>query len=267
MLDKPKHLLFTIASVSFLMLATLVSISQAQAPANPDFNGTWNTVTGKGKKIVVTLQTARRAEVSGTYARNGLTSSYQSDDRPASFFVKVSVTTVDPAFQSMSTLRGRVTDNVLRFRWREDGGHGAGRFTLSPDGQSFQGTLSMTDNPDDTSGGTWNGTRAPNFHGVWQTKAGSQVQFPELLFQQTGLQVSGRLFVNRPDFGTIRDGVIEGNTLRFKVFRPRPGTPLPQALNMPGDFIGTGELVMDSGSKTFKGTILGASTNGTLIAR
>jgi hypothetical protein len=236
----------------------------AQTPA-PDFDGTWNTVTSKGKKIVVTLQSVRRAEVSGTYAVNALTGTAQARP-PASPFVNAAFAPAAALpMQSLSTIRGRVAGNVLRFRWQEDGGHGAGKFTLSADGESFQGTFSMTDLPDDTSGGTWNGTRAPNFQGVWRTMAGSQLQFPELLLQQSGMQVSGRLFGNRPDMGVIKEGVVDGNTLRFKVYRPRPFVPNMRPL--PDDYVGTGELQMDGGSKSFKGTILGAATSGNLITR
>lgn len=250
-----------------IILLTAAGISNVKAQAVADFGGTWNTVTSKGKKIVLTLQMVRRAEVSGTYGRNAMTGSYPQalDDDLAFAFVKVSANGTGPMVQSASTIRGRIVDNVLRFRWQEDGGHGAGKFTLSADGQSFTGTFSLTDLPDDTSGGTWNGTRAPNFLGVWQTKVGGQIQFPELLLQQTGLSVVGRLFANRPDVGIIREGIVDGNTVRFKIYRQR--TNLPPGVIIPDDLIGTGELVMDPGSKSFKGTIMGSPTSGTLIGR
>ncbi len=265
MINRQKRTWSTILAVVVLTLVGAIPISYAQVVA--DFGGTWNTVTSKGKKIVITLQMVRRGEVSGTYGRNGMTGSYRQpqDDRSAFAFVKVSAATAGTTMQSASTIRGRVVDNVLRFRWQEDGGRGAGKFTLSADGQSFTGTFSMTDLSDDTSGGTWNGTRAPNFHGVWRTTAGGQIQFPELLLQQSGMQVVGRLFANRPEIGVIKEGYVEGNTLRFKLYRPRPNMPIGSSF--PDDYIGTGELVMDPTGKSFKGAILGNATSGVLIGR
>jgi hypothetical protein len=262
MINRRKRILFTFLSGIVLLLVGGISSSYAQGTP-VDFRGTWNTVTGKGKKIVITLETVRRTSVSGTYARNGLSASYKSIDDSVTAFVKVSAISGEPAPQSVSSIRGTVTDNVLRFKWFEDGGHGAGRFTMSSDLQSFQGTFSLTDNPDDTSGGTWNGTRAPIFHGVWQTTAGGKVQFPELLFQQSGSQVVGQLFGNRPDLGVIREGIIDGNTLRFKVMRPQP--PMFNGQYLPDVPMGVGELVMNPDGKSFKGTILGAATSGTRL--
>lgn len=259
MIDRQKRDWFTIVSGIVLMLVGSLSISYAQS-TTVEFRGTWNTVTGKGKKIVITFETVRRTSVTGTYARNGLTASYKPSVGPVTAFVKVSAISSEPTLQSLSSITGTVTDNVLRFKWLEDGGRGAGRFTMSSDGRSFQGTFSMTDNPDDTSGGTWNGTRAPIFAGVWQTKVGEQLLYPALLFQQTGRQVVGSLFGNRPDLGVIREGIIDGNTLRFTVMRaPNPIRP---DLLIP---MGTGELVMNPDGKSFKGTILGASVSGTRL--
>ncbi len=252
----------TIFSGIVLLLIGSTSISYAQGTP-VDFRGTWNTVTGKGKKIVITFETVRRTSVSGTYARNGLTASYKPLDGTVTAFVKVSATTAEPAWQSLSSISGTVTDNVLRFKWLEDGGHGAGRFTMSSDGRSFQGTFSLTDNPDDTSGGTWNGARAPVFHGVWQTKAGEKIQFPDLLLQQSGNQVVGHLYGNRPDLGLIRDGIIDGSTLRFKIWRPQP--VLFNGQSVPDVLMGVGELVMNPDGKSFKGTILGGATSGTRL--
>jgi len=257
MINRRKRIWFTIFSGILLLLVGSISISNAQA--FPDFGGTWNTVTGKGKKIVLTLRTVRRTEVTGSYAINGLTGSYQSPDRPVDAFVKVSATTAQPAMQALSSIRGTVTDNVLRFKWFEEGSHGAGRFTISSDGQSFEGTFGMTDNPDDTSGGTWSGTRAPNFAGAWEAAFGGSTM--TLILQQGGDQVTGQLKVNSADLGSIREGILDGNTLRFKVVRPNvmPGRP--------DEFVGVGELVMDKGSKVFTGTILGTATSGTRIGR
>ena len=101
------------------------------------------------------------------------------------------------------------------------------------------------------------------FAGVWQTKSGAQIQFPQLLFQQALNKVVGQLFAGRPDLGIIKEGIVDRNTLRFQVWRPRPFNGRYQ----PDDYVGTGELVMEADGKSFRGTILGTATNGTLIAR
>lgn len=264
MINRQKRIWFTIFSGIVLLTASGISSSYAQGTP-VDFRGTWNTVTGKGKKIVITMETVRRTSVTGTYGVKGLTGSYKPLDRSINAFVKVSFTPANSVLQTASLIRGTVTDNVLRFKWFEEGSHGSGRFTMSSDGQSFEGTFSKTDNPDDTSGGTWNGTRAPIFHGVWQTTNGGKVQFPNLLLQQTGSQVMGQLFGNRPDLGVIREGIIDGNTLRFKVMRPQP--PLFNGQYLPDIPMGVGELVMNPDGKSFKGTILGTPTSGTRLGR
>lgn len=244
-----------------LLLAFSTSISYAQA-TTVDFRGTWNTVTGKGKKFVITFETVRRTNVTGTYARNGLTASYKGVEGSVTAFVKVSAMRVELTRQSISSITGTVTANVLRFKWLEDGGRGAGRFTMSSDGQSFQGAFSLTDNPDDASGDTWNGTRAPSFHGVWQTTVGGKVQFPQLMLQQSNDRVTGHLFGGRPEMGVIEEGIIDGNTLRFQVWRATN----PLRPDLYDQLIGLGELVMDKGgSRSFTGTIFGAAISGTRL--
>lgn len=267
MINRRNRILFTFLSGIVLFMACGISSSYAQSTA--EFSGTWNTVTSKGKKLLVTLKSVdRRTSVTGYYGINGLTGSYKSLDRPDNIFVKVSATTVEPVLQTLSSIRGTVADNVLRFKWVEEGSHhGAGRFTMSSDGQSFEGTFSMTDNPDDTSGGTWNGTRAPIFEGAWQTTVGGNIQFPDLILHQAGSQVTGQLSANRPDLGMIRNGIIDGNTLRFQVWRPNPKAAYYPNQRLPDLQIGIGELVMDKGSKSFTGTILGTSTSGTRLGR
>jgi hypothetical protein len=237
------------------------------------FVGTWNTVTDKGKKLVITLTRIRSSGiVTGSYDPwNGLTGSYKPSDGSINGFVKVSWG-AEPVLQDAAgnSITGTVTGNVLRFTWRESAGSsgripdrfGAGRFTLSADGESFEGTYSMTNNPDDTSGGTWNGTRAHNFAGAWRAKLGDTGL--ELIFQQTADRVTGQVRGFSYDV-IIRDGKVVGNTLLFTVERTDP-TVLPgRAPRYQG--MGTGELVMDRGSKSFTGTLLGAATSGTLIAR
>jgi hypothetical protein len=103
------------------------------------------------------------------------------------------------------------------------------------------------------------------FAGVWQTKSGEQIQFPELLLQQAGDKVVGRLFANRPDVGIIKGGIVERNTLHFQVWRIH--SALPFAANLHDEYVGTGELVIDADGRTFRGTILGTATVGTLLAR
>ena len=229
------------------------------------FSGTWNTVTDKGKKIVMTLRHERTEPgvVTGNFfPSRGLTGSYKPSDSSINGFVKASWR-AEPVLQTAASIRGKLTDNVLRFTWSQDNAQGAGRFTLSSDGESFEGTYSRTNNPDDTSGGTWHGTRAPNFQGVWQTKVGEQIQFPQLLLQQANTRVVGQLYAGVPQHGVIREGTVDGNTLRFQVWR---ATNLlrPDLYDL---HMGNGELVMNADGKSFKGTILGAATSGTLIGR
>jgi len=43
---------------------------------------------------------------------------------------------------------------------------------------------------------------------------------------------------------------------------------LPNGLSLPGEYVGTGELVMDTGGNSFTGNVLGAATSGgTFIGR
>jgi hypothetical protein len=234
--------------------------AQDRRSNNADFGGVWNTVTGNGKKIVIRLAQGRGYIVTGNYGVNGLTGSNRPMDRSVNAFVKVSAFTAEPVPQNQSWIRGTVTGNVLRFTWGEDGGQGAGRFTISSDGQSFEGTLSRTNNPDDTSGGTWNGTRLPNFAGAWQTSFGGSVLM--MIFQQTDVRVSGQLNANSPELGVIRDGMVVDNTLRFTVLRR-----VPNVAHFVEQQVGIGELVMDAGGKSFKGTVLGVAVSGTLLSR
>ena len=282
MMKKTTQTLLLVFSTLFLLVSVTASAQGQPAPDQPsrnrgqgqpapgsaqdrrsnaaDFSGVWNTVTGKGKKVVITLAQGRGYIVTGSYPVNGLTGSYKPVDRSINAFVKVSASMAEPVPQNQSWIRGTVTGNVLRFTWGEDGGQGAGRFTLSSDGQCFEGTLSGSSNPDDTSGGTWNGTRAPNFAGAWQTSFGGS--YLTMIFQQTFVRVSGQLNANSPDLGIIRDGMVVDNTLRFTVLR-RP----PYGVNLPEVPVGVGELVMGADGKSFKGTVLGVATSGTLLSR
>jgi hypothetical protein len=258
-------LLLVFSTLLLLVSVTVTTQAQpSQAPSSPNFNGTWNTVTGKGKTISMTLRHERAdfSVVTGSYGVNGLTGSYKPSAGSMFEIVKVSASTAEPVPQNKSSITGKVTGNVLRFIWAEDGGQGAGRFTLSSDGESFEGTFSHTNNPDDTSGGTWNGTRVHSFAGAWQATFGETTMM--LILQQNGSQVTGQLNVNSAVLGVIREGIVDGNTLRFKVVRART---LPNGLNLPDEYVGTGELVMDAGGKSFKGNVLGTATSGTHVGR
>jgi hypothetical protein len=256
-----------------LLLLVSVTVSAQGQPAQDrrrgnavSFTGTWNAITAKGKKIGITLRHDRSDynAVTGNYSPiDGLTTaSYQPSDGSIYEIVKVSASTAQPVMQTLGFISGTVKDGVLRFTWREDGGQGAGRFTLSSDGESFEGTFSKTSNPDDTSGGTLNGTRVHSFAGAWRGKLG-EGGF-ELILQQAGSQVTGQLNINSVIF-VVKEGRIADNTLRFTI--ARPGRPMFGGAMSPDEVMGTGELVMGAGGKGFTGKILNADASGTLLAR
>lgn len=242
-----------LAFSTLLLLVSLTASAQAQ-----DFTGAWNTIADNGTTLVIALRQTGDT-VRGSYAVNGLRASNRLVDDSINGFEIVSASMAEPVPQNLSSIKGTVDGNVLSFTWQQDRGHGAGRFTLSSDGQSFQGTFSRTSNPDDTSGGTWNGTRMHSFAGAWQGKFGEGAM--ELILQQANDRVTGRLRVNSAELGIIKDGKLVGNTLRFTLFRPN------KMAGSPDEQVGTGELVMDSGGKSFSGTILGAAASGNLVGR
>jgi hypothetical protein len=245
-MKKTTQTLLLVFSTLLLLVSVTVSVQGQPAPSKAaNFTGVWNIITDKGEKYVITLRHDRSFfdVVTGSYHLLG-----NVTDKPLDGGLKGTVKDSEP--------------NVLRFTWSQDESRRAGRFTLSSDGQSLEGTYSATRNPDDTSGGTWSGTRAPNFAGAWRAQWGGA--FLMLILQQTGAQVAGQLNVNSADFGRIMDGIVEGNTLRFNIVRVNAtvlrGEPRYQVL-------GTGELMMDKGGKSFKGTVLGTATSGTLVGR
>lgn len=241
---------------SLLLVGTALVSAQAQR-----FAGEWDTVTGTGKKINLTLA-GRGTDVSGTFLPpNALTSSNRPAEGVDQRFVKVSAATVEPLPQNAGVLEGKTTGNVLTFTWRQDSGSGAGRFVLSADGESFQGTFSRTNNPDDTSGGTWNGTRRHSFAGVWHGKLGGG--FLEMILQQSGDRVAGQVKVNSADFGTIRDAVVVGRTLRFVLMRMTVGA----GGRVREEYVGQGELVLGANARSVSGTILGNPASGDLVGR
>ena len=237
-MKKTTQTLLLVLSTLLLLASVTVSAQGQPSPSNaPRFTGVWNVVTDQGEKLVITLGHDRSdfSVVVGSYQILG-----HVKDKPLE-----------------GALKGTLTDNVLRFTWSSDPGRRAGRFTLSSDGESFEGTYSATRNPDDTSGGTWSGTRQHSFAGAWQGKLGEGALV--LILQEDRTGVGGQLKVNSANLGFITDGHVEGNTLRFTVMRTK-------ILGKP-EYAGTGELVMDRGGKSFTGTILGAATSGTLVGR
>ncbi len=100
------------------------------------------------------------------------------------------------------------------------------------------------------------------FAGAWQTNFGGS--HLTMIFQQTGDRLTGQLNANSADLGVIREGMVVDNTLRFKVVR---AGRTPNGANLPDEYVGTGELVMEAGGTSFKGTVLGVATSGTFIGR
>ena len=102
------------------------------------------------------------------------------------------------------------------------------------------------------------------FAGAWRAKLGEGAL--ELIFQQIGDEVTGQVKINSADVGVIKEGIVFANTLRFKIVRA--GRALGNGANLPDAFVGTGELVMDAGGKSFTGNVLGTATSGgTFIGR
>ena len=100
-----------------------------------------------------------------------------------------------------------------------------------------------------------------SFAGAWQAKWGESLIW--LVFQQAGDQVTGQLNINSVIYA-VKEGRADAKTLRFKIVRP--GRALPNAY-LPDEVLGTGELVIDEGGKSFTGKILNADVSGTLIGR
>jgi len=91
----------------------------------------------------------------------------------------------------------------------------------------------------------------------------------ELILQQSGNRVTGQFNVNSNHDWIFKDGIVDdNNTLRFTVVRsPLALAQMGKRPESPDQAVGIGELVMDRGSKSFKGTVLGAATSGTLVGR
>ncbi len=272
MKKKTTQTLLLIFSTLLLLVSVTVS-AQGQPPqdrrrgnaVSVSFAGTWDAITAKGKKINITLRHERSDYnvVTGIYGPIDalMKASYQPSDSSIHGMVKVSASTAGPVPQSLGSIEGTVKDGVLSFRWNEGGGNGVGRLTLSSDGESFEGTFSKPYNSDETSGGTLNGTRVHSFAGAWRGKFG-EGGF-ELVLQESGYRVTGQLNISSVIF-VVKEGRADGNKLRFTIARPR--SPLPNAI-LPDEVLGTAELMIERGGRSFKGKILNADVTGTLIAR
>lgn len=196
------------------------------------FSGTWDTVTNAKFNITLTIS-QDGANATGVYPSN------------------------------KGKIEGTVSGRVLRFNWKSDGGTGSGRLVMDESGNAFSGTYNRGNNPDDVEF-TWNGKRATEkagekgppplpkpFKGAWQGKLGETALL--LLLQRSGDQVTGQLKVNSANFGNLKDGIVVDGTLRFTV------------MNANGKVAGEGELVMDAGGISFRGTILGTAASATYI--
>ncbi|UPT73598.1 MAG: hypothetical protein M0D55_17320 [Elusimicrobiota bacterium] len=122
-------------------LALALLLSLPAAAAEQGFNGDWSTTYGP-----MTLAESSGA-ARGTYISEG----------------------------QVCTLEGKVKDGVFEFSYKEPDGGGTGRFTLSPGGLGFGGTL-VADGT--TAALPWNGTRlwkpqaGGGFEGLWETTFG-----------------------------------------------------------------------------------------------
>ncbi len=98
------------------------------APMGASFSGTWSA---NAEDVSYTLSLKQKG--------SGVNGSFQGSDG------------------SDGTLSGNLQGNVLRFSFTQnDGIQGTGKFVLSDDGQSFEGSYKLSDN---SSKGSWNGTR------------------------------------------------------------------------------------------------------------
>jgi len=103
---------------------------QVSASATADFSGRW---TANADNVAYSLSLKQNG--------NGISGSYQGDDGSA------------------GKINGQMNGNVLRFAWvQKDGTRGSGKFVLSGDGRSFDGSYNFGSNPDAVEG-SWNGAR------------------------------------------------------------------------------------------------------------
>jgi hypothetical protein len=163
---------------------------------------------------------------------------------------------MDNAEKQKLHFEGVVSGNTLSFRLSPGlRDFDSGKFVMAQDGKSFTGNIGKT--PVTAISPAW-------FAGVWHAKLGESVM--ELILQQAGDQVTGQVKMNSADVGVIREGILVGNTLRFKIVRA--GRAQPNGLTSPDEYVGIGELVLDASGKSFTGHVLGTVTSGgTLIGR
>ena len=114
--------------VGFLSILAMSLWLVAPAATAADFTGTWETVASTGNRYTMHL-TQSGNTVTGTYSpQNG-------------------------------TIDGMVKNKVMTFSWSQAGGYtGTGTFTLSGDGNSFNGKWFSTGEQGDTQG-FWTGRR------------------------------------------------------------------------------------------------------------
>ena len=99
-------------------------------PAAANFSGRWSA---NAEDVAYSISLRQKG--------SGVSGSYQGNDG------------------SVGKINGKVSGNVLRFAWvQTDGTRGSGKFALSADGRSFNGSYSMGNNPD-VAEGSWNGMR------------------------------------------------------------------------------------------------------------
>ncbi len=116
-------------------------------------NGAAGLVKSTGKQPTLALATAG---FGGTWSANADTVAYSLSLRQKGSGVSGNYRGADG---SAGQINGQVSGNVLRFAWvQNDGTKGSGKFVLSGDGQSFEGSYSFGNNPDAVEG-SWNGTR------------------------------------------------------------------------------------------------------------
>jgi len=151
---------------------------------------------------------------------------------------------------------GVVIGNTLNFRLSPAAKDSdSGKFVMAQDGKSFTGKIGKT---------PVTAIFPASFAGVWHAKLAEGAL--ELILQQAGDQVTGQVKINSADLGVLRESTLAGNTLRFKIVRA--GRPLGNGANLPDEYVGIGELVLDAGGKSFTGHVLGTITSGgTLIGR
>ncbi len=95
------------------------------------FSGTWDTTTGESHLFTMTLNQTPDGIVNGSY--------------------------IGP--NGSGTITGQVnSEGKLVYQWSQQGSHGSGIFELGPDGRTFSGTYSNSDDPS-VINGSWYGTR------------------------------------------------------------------------------------------------------------